>query len=275
MQHGGRKYMSSHIARKILIGLSFLLITWGIVGLALSEAGYGTLDSGAPILHTSTNNNQAVLDLGFALTVISSGTINFTLGAITQTGIGTLDYWVQWAPQSLELGFAALVLGTISIERTRDRKALKLRDRIVDEVATNPGIHLRELHRSIGCAMGALQYHIKILEDAGDVVSIRNGNVRHIFPADFSLEDRVLVLTAIARNPTVGLILSECVKNGQTTQAEISKVLDVDKSLVSYYTSSLLRADILRSIKVFGREKPVVLTDWARTALISSNILVQ
>jgi hypothetical protein len=268
--------MSSHWTRKILIGLSFILITWGIVGLVLSESGYGALNSGAPVLHTSINNNQAALDLGLTITAVSSGTINFTFDAISHSGLGTLDYWIHWAPQSLNLGFAALVLGTISIERTtRDRKALKLRDRIVDEVATNPGIHLRELHRSIGCAMGALQYHIKILEDAGDVVSIRNGNVRHIFPADFSLEDRVLVLTAIARNPTVGLILSECVKNGQTTQAEISKVLDVDKSLVSYYTSSLLRADILRSIKVFGREKPVVLTDWARTALISSNILVQ
>jgi len=267
--------MSSRITRKILIGLSFLLITWGIVGLALSESGYGTLDSVTSSLPVSSNNNQAVLDLGFTLSIVSSGTINYTLDAIAQSAIGTLDYWTHWARQSVDIGFIALIIGTISVERTRDRKTLKLRDRIVDEVASNPGIHLRELHRSIGCAMGALQYHIKNLEDAQEVVSIRYGNVRHIFPVDFSFEDRVLLLTALARNPTVGSILSECAKNGQTTQAEISKVLDVDKSLISYYTSSLLRADILRSIKVFGREKPVILTDWARTALIGLEILVQ
>jgi hypothetical protein len=267
--------MSSHITKKILIGLSFILVTWGIVGIALSESGMGTLDSGALDLSPIFNSNQAVLDLGYTLTTVSSGTINFTLAFISQSAFGTIDYWVHWAPHSLELGFAALVLGTISVERTRDRKALKLRDKIVDEVAASPGIHLRELHRSIGCAMGALQYHIKILEDGGEVVSIRNGNVRHIFPGDYSFEDRVLLLTALTRNPTVGSILSECARNGQTTQAEISKTLDVDKSLISYYTSSLLKADILRSIKVFGREKPVILTDWAREALISLDILVQ
>lgn len=267
--------MSSHITKKILIGLSFLLITWGIVGIALSESGFGSLDSVAPSLPVSSNNNQAVLDLGFTLSTVSSGTINFTLDAITQSAIGTIDYWTIWTSQSVDIGFIALIIGTISIERTRDRKALKLRDRIVEEITANPGIHLRELHRSIGCAMGALQYHVRNLEDANEVVSIRYGNVRHIFPADFAFEDRVLLLTAMARNPTVGSILSECAKNGQTTQAEISKVLDVDKSLISYYTSSLLRADILRSIKVFGREKPVILTDWARDALIHLDILVQ
>ncbi|MFW9957283.1 MAG: winged helix-turn-helix transcriptional regulator [Candidatus Odinarchaeota archaeon] len=267
--------MSSHFTKKILIGLSFLLITWGIVGLALSESGFGNLDSVSPSLPITQNNNQVALDLGFTLATVSSGTINFTLDAISQSAIGTINYWVHWTTQSVDIGLFALIIGTIAVERTRDRKALKLRDRIVDEVVANPGIHLRELHRNIGCAMGALQYHINNLENAGEVVSIRYGNVRHIFPRDFSFEDKVLLLTALSRNPTVGSILSECVKNGQTTQAEISKVLDVDKSLISYYTSSLLKADILRSIKVFGREKPVILTDWARSALISMDILVQ
>jgi predicted transcriptional regulator len=201
--------------------------------------------------------------------------MNFTHDAISHAGIGTLDFWTEWSPFSVDIGLMALIIGTISVERTRDRKAIKLRDRIVDEVAANPGIHLRELHRSIGCAMGALQYHLKNLEEVGEVVSIRVGNVRHIFPPDYSLEDKILVLTALSRNPTVGSILFECMKNGRTTQAEISKVLDVDKSLISYYTSSLLKADILRSIKVFGREKPVILTDWARSALVSLDILVQ
>jgi hypothetical protein len=267
--------MGSRLTKRILIGLSFLLITWGIVGLALSESGYGTIDSVTPTVSVTLNSNQVVMDLGFVVTTVSSGTMNFTFDAISHASIGTLDFWTEWSPFSLNIGLMTLIIGTISVERTRDRKALKLRDRIVDEVVANPGIHLRELHRSIGCAMGALQYHLKNLEDVGDVVSIRVGNVRHIFPPDYSLEEKILTLTALFRNPTVGSILIECMKNGRTTQAEISRVLGVDKSLISYYTSSLLRADILRSIKVFGREKPVVLTDWARAALVSMGNLVQ
>ncbi len=266
--------MSSHWTRRILILFSFMLITWGIIGVALSSSGFGGLNLIAQDLPTSANDNQATLDLGFTLSTASSGTINITADAIAWAGIGTLTFWNHWIAKSVDLGFIALIIGTISVERIKDKRILKLRDRIAGEVTANPGIHLRELHRTLGCAMGALQYHLKNLENDGQVVSLRAGNARHLFPPEYSTEERVLLLTALARNPTIGSILVECMKNGQTTQAEISRDLDVDKSLISYYTSSLLKSDILRLVKVFGREKPVILTDWARTALTCSEILV-
>lgn len=266
--------MSSQWTKRILIGLSFMLLTWGILGVALSSSGFGGLNLISQDIPTAANDNQATLDLGYSLSTVDTGTINITLDAMAWAGIGTLSFWDHWVSQSVDLGFFALIIGTVSIERSKDKRELKLRDRIADEVAAHPGIHLREIHRAIGCAMGALQYHLKNLEDDGEVVSLRAGNVRHVFPPEYSTEERVLLLTALARNPTVSSILSECMKNGQTTQSEISRDLDVDKSLISYYTSSLLKADILRSIKVFGREKPVILTDWARTALTCSEILV-
>jgi len=267
--------MSSQLTRKLLIGISFILITWGIVGIALSETGFDFIDSSTIDLSQSMSDNQAVLDIGYTLSVVSSGTINVTIDTIIWSAIGTLDFWSNWVTKSVDLGFAALIIGTISIERVKDKRLLKLRDRIAEEIALNPGIHLRELHRSIGCAMGALQYHLTNLEKEGFVSSLRAGNVRHVFPEGYSNDERVLLLTALARNPTVGAILNECLQNGQTTQADISRTLNIDKSLVSYYTSSLIDADILKTVKVFGREKPVILTDWARTSLTCSDILVQ
>ena len=266
--------MSSQWTKRILIGLSLTLLTWSIIGVALSSSGFGGLNLISQDIPTAANDNQATLDLGYSLSTASTGTINITADAMTWAGIGTLSFWNHWITKSVDLGFVALIIGTVSIERTKDKRELKLRDRIADEVTAHPGIHLRELHRSIGCAMGALQYHLKNLEDDGDVVSLRAGNVRHVFPPEYSTEERVLLLTALTRNPTISSILSECMNNGQTTQSEISRNLDVDKSLISYYTSSLLKADILRSIKVFGREKPVILTDWARTVITCSEILV-
>jgi len=265
--------MSSQWTKRILLGLSFALLTWGIIGVALSSSGSGGINLLAQDIPTDANSNLATLDLGFSMSTISSGTINVTLDALAWAGIGTLSCFDSWISNALDLGFIALIIGTISVERTKDKRLLKLRDRIADEVSASPGVHLRELHRTIGCAMGALQYHLKNLEKDGEVVSLRAGNVRHVFPPNYSSEERVLLLTALSRNPTISSILIECLKNGQTTQAEISRDLNVDKSLISYYTSSLLKADILRSIKVFGREKPVILTDWARTALTYSDIL--
>ena len=243
--------------------------------MALSETGIGFMSSSPTSLSFAVQDNQAIFPVDYALSVVSSGTINVTLNAMAWSGIGTLHLASQWISNSVNMGLLALMVGTISVERVKEKRVLKLRDRIADEISLNPGIHLRELHRSIGCAMGALQYHLRILETEDAVSSLRVGNVRHFFSQGYSDDGRVMILTALARNPTVSAILSECMNNGQITQAEISRTLNIDKSLVSYYTSSLLDANVLHTVKVFGREKPVILNDWARESLTLGNILVQ
>lgn len=271
--------MNRRFTKRILIGLSFLLLTWSIIGVALASSGIGEAESVALDLSPAIDINSAMKDLDIYSFMISSATsvvnVSVDLLITSWNSGGTNTAWSNAVYSAIETSFMALALGTVSVDRREDRRLQKLRDRVVFEVAANPGIHLRELHRIIGCAMGALQYHLKFLEQDGQVISIRNGNVRHIFTPNYSSDENVMRLTAIARNPTVGSILSECAKNGQTTQAEISRTLEVDKSLISYYISGLLRADILRSVKVFGREKPVILTDWARSAIDVQGILVQ
>lgn len=271
--------MNRRFTKRILLGLSFLLLTWSIIGVALAGSGIGEAESVALDLSPSMTINSEAKDLDIYSFAISSATsvVNVSIDLIISSwnSGGTNIAWSNAVFTAIETSFMALVLGTVSLERREDRRLHKLRDRVVQEVAANPGVHLRGLHRIIGCAMGALQYHLKFLEQDGQVVSLRYGNVRHIFSPDYSSDENVMRLTAIARNPTVGSILSECAKNGQTTQAEISRTLEVDKSLVSYYISGLLKADVLRCVKVFGREKPVLLTDWARTAIDVQGILVQ
>ncbi len=271
--------MNRRFTKRILMGISLLLLIWSIIGVALASSGIGETESVAFDLSPSLNVNSEAKDLDIYAFMISSATsvVNVSVDLLISTwnAGGTNTAWSNAVFTAIESSFMALALGTVSLDRREDRRLHKLRDRVAFEVAANPGIHLRELHRVIGCAMGALQYHLKFLEQEGHVVSLRHGNVRHIFSPDYSSDENVMRLTAIARNPTVGLILSECAMNGQTTQAQISRTLELDKSLVSYYISSLLKADILRTVKVFGREKPVLLTDWARSAIDVQGIMVQ
>ncbi|MFX1483825.1 MAG: winged helix-turn-helix transcriptional regulator [Promethearchaeota archaeon] len=271
--------MNRRFTRRILFGISLLLLTWGIIGVSLAHTSVG--DAGSSVLDLSPSINTAsdANALSLYSFSISSATsvVNVSVDLLISSwnSGGTNIAWLNTGYTAIGTSFIALALGTISIDRKDNRRLEKLRDRVLIEVAGNPGIHLRELHRVVGCAMGALQYHLNILEQEGLVVSLRYGNVRHIFLSDYSTDENLMRLTAVARNPTVGSILSECAKNGMTTQAEISRTLEVDKSLISYYVSGLLKADILRSVKVFGREKPVILTDWARSALDVQSILVQ
>ena len=269
--------MSRRITTHVLVGLSLLLLSWGILGVVLSSTGFSGVEQVAHDLSPSVCTTDAKLE---ALSIwighsTSIENISIDIEIFSWNSGGTNTAWFNSFISAMDIGCFALAIGTISLDRREDRRLLKLRDRVVGEVATNPGIHLRELHRIIGCAMGALQYHLQFLEQEGQVVSLRNGNVRHLFTPDYTADERVMLLTALARNPIVGSILSECASNGQITQAVISRTLDVDKSLISYYISNLVDADVLRIVKVFGREKPVLLTDWARTAIDCHAILVQ
>jgi hypothetical protein len=161
----------------------------------------------------------------------------------------------------------ALGLGTVVMDRRSEEQEPKLRDVILSEIDQNPGIHLRELQRSVSCAMGALQYHVRYLETEEQVTSIKVGNAKHFFMADYSSDEQVLKLSALARNPTIRTILGEVKTQGRVTQAELSRTMSLDKSLISYYTGSLLRAEVLNTVRVFGRERPLVLTDWAQSII--------
>ena len=265
--------MGSKWNRNFIVGLSFLLLATSLTGLVLSE--FGSTSSQLIVQDVSDSSAVPIIDIQVGIQWLhNTSTIDFRLASI-MSGIGTSLVSFDSLTGTILQGLLVLALGTISLERRDQERLEKLRDRVIDEISTCPGIHLRALHRSMGCAMGALQYHLNNLETEGTIISVRNGNARHLFLNGYSSEDQVLKLAAFTRNPTVQSILQECVTNGRITQAELSRTLSVDKSLVSYYVSGLVSADILQTIRVFGREKPLVLSDWARNSIISLGLLVQ
>jgi len=195
---------------------------------------------------------QATVDCDFGFSSVKMGTSVILEDTITNT-LGSI------IP-------SLLIIGTISVDAGEDKHDT-LRARILHEIENFPGIHLRELRRHLDCAMGALQYHLSNLEEAGLVVSHRMGNTRHLFIDGFTSEGRNMELAALIRNPTVRSIIQQCLAESEITQAELSRVLSLDKSLVSYYVSSLLDADVVQKLKVFGREKPLIVKEWAAEAI--------
>ncbi|MHA2140977.1 MAG: winged helix-turn-helix transcriptional regulator [Candidatus Thorarchaeota archaeon] len=265
--------MGSKRIRNFIVGLSFLLLATSLTGLVLS--GFSSTSTQIIVQDVSESAAVPILNIRAGVQWLhNTSTIDFRLSSML-SAIGTSMVSFESLANSVMPGSLILALGTISLERRDQERLEKLRDRVIDEISTYPGIHLRELHRSIGCAMGALQYHLNNLENDGVIISVRNGNARHLFLNGYSSEDHVLRLAAFTRNPTIKSILQECAANGRITQAELSRTLSVDKSLVSYYVSGLVNADILHTIRVFGREKPLVLSDWARNSIISLGLLVQ
>ncbi|TFG30095.1 hypothetical protein EU528_08735 [Candidatus Thorarchaeota archaeon] len=146
------------------------------------------------------------------------------------------------------------------------------RSRIQSWIEMNPGIHLRELQRSVGCSMGSIQYHLNQLEEQGAIRSWVNGKMKHLFSPDFSDDDQVLQFITLIRNPIVNMIFKVCLNGEATTRTELSRNLDVDASVVSYHVSQMLDLRLLKTIPVFGREKPLMLTDWATNCIHSLDL---
>ncbi len=261
--------------RKAILVLCLALLGSSIVGLVLFGFGFGGKSLVVQDVSHSSSAVPVLSDLDVRATWLKNTTSVGLDLVLLSLEFGTSVVLPDGLAQSIATGSLLLVIGTVSIERKEHGRPQKLRDRILDVISTSPGIHLRELHRNIGCAMGALQYHLNNLEDDGIVVSMRNGNTRHLYLTGFCDDEQVLRLTSLSRNPTVQLVLRECMANGRITQAELSRTLSLDKSLVSYYVSSLIENDVLRVVRVFGRERPLILSEWARVSLSSFGLLVQ
>lgn len=241
------------VARKLYLILVLSLVTSGVLSFFYFNSFDQAIDFAVKDASPGAGGIILTLDLKALAAPVSSGTSVLFPGLLTKA----------FSPSTI----FALSIGTVAIDRKSDEKSPKLRDTVVMEIFQNPGIHLRELQRSVGCAMGALQYHLRNLEECKEIVSVKVGNSKHFFASEYSPDDQVLKLSALSRNPTIRTILGEVLEKGRVTQAELSRTMSLDKSLVSYYTGTLLDAEILSTVRVFGRERPLVLNEWAHTTI--------
>jgi predicted transcriptional regulator len=252
--------MNGSQARKIIVLLPLLLFFSGMLSIYVLQLGERSQASSVQCY------NAVPVSIQIADTTLLAAPASGGTSVLLETGL----------VQSQSGQFAvALAVGTVIAEAKEQERTLRLRERILDVVSLSPGIHLRELHRNLGCAMGALQYHLRQLEEQRFITSVKSGNTRHFFPSEFSGDEQVLRLMALIRNPIVSSIVMHCLASGQTTQADLSRLLSIDKSLVSYYVGHLIRADVLNTIRVFGREKPLTVTDWVRCVLSAESTTAQ
>ncbi len=240
-----------------------------LLTLALTVAGLLSIQlSNANVDHSV--NGMSVGDLSFS-TMAGPATLAICM-IQSMPDVGTMSMISETMHQVFPLpSYFVLIFSTVVTER-RDNVVTRLRERVLSEIENNPGIHLRELQRSVNCAMGALQYHLDRLERDGLVQSLKIGNTRHLFVTSFSRDTQLMRLTILLRNPTISAILHECMMHGRVTQVALSKNLMLDKSLVAYYINSLLEAGVLRVVPAFGRERPLILTGWAHSLLLSLGV---
>ncbi|MEX2718192.1 MAG: winged helix-turn-helix transcriptional regulator [Candidatus Sigynarchaeota archaeon] len=150
----------------------------------------------------------------------------------------------------------------VRIHRMSFEKAVQhpVREKILDLVLSQPGIHLNELMRQVNLDSGALSWHLQILMDYQLVKMEKVGQYNAYFPRLPIKNDLPLYLDAVKlmKNETALRILRLIKDEGPKFQAELASILDVEKKTIRYHAQRLVDDDIIEIKETEGRKYHVL-----------------
>jgi predicted transcriptional regulator len=147
---------------------------------------------------------------------------------------------------------AATPLARLSRDDSGDSDA---RDAIVGYLSTTPGAHFSKLRDDLKLGTGETQHHLRRLERADAVESVKDGDYRRYYPASrFSaFEKRAL---GYLRRDTPRGMLVELLRDPEVTGATLADRLDVSQPTVSKYAAELETAGLLSREDGYRVERP-------------------
>lgn len=120
------------------------------------------------------------------------------------------------------------------------------RRQIYQHIRLHPGKYLRELQRDLAIAMGALEYHLGMLERAGLVTVIHSGNKR-FFPNEMDRRDKRAL--GFLRQELPRRILLLLIERGPLSKATLTAELRTAPSTLGYHLKRLLESDLVRDLR--------------------------
>ena len=133
------------------------------------------------------------------------------------------------------------------------KKLLKvgIRQKLFTLISESPGIHFRDAQRRTESSTGNLTYHLDCLVKAGLLTTVRDGKyLRYYAFTEKSTEEKRIL--DMARRKTDRHILLLLPQNETNTNEELSKILNLSPSTISWHIKKLIETNIL-SVKVEGR----------------------
>ncbi|WP_393972093.1 winged helix-turn-helix transcriptional regulator [Oxyplasma meridianum] len=133
------------------------------------------------------------------------------------------------------------------------------RDKILQIISQNPGIHFREIQRMSGMAVGQAEYHLYQLEKSDKVIIKEDGNNRRYFlPDQGSLQDRKIIF--YLRSSIPSRIIQSIIRSGEIDSSKIlrgrkAKLEKIKKAIES------MEKDGIISRKVVNGTDHIFLTD--------------
>ena len=125
-----------------------------------------------------------------------------------------------------------------------------IRDMVIDAISTQPGIHMRQIARQLDVHVNLADYHLRILEKAGKVISVEKGGKKGFFPSTSDpekitlgpLERRILLLLREVRTLAIVLFL---LVTGGARSGEVATEVKISPSTSTHHLKRLQKEGIL------------------------------
>ena len=120
---------------------------------------------------------------------------------------------------------------------------------IYSYIKDNPGVHFRGKCDGLGLSVGVVQYHLSVLEHAGLINAMADGqNKRYFEHNTFRETDAKLV--SLMRHNTTAKILTILAQKGPALHRDIPCCLGISSQAVTWQMNQLKNAGIISSEKV-------------------------
>jgi len=116
--------------------------------------------------------------------------------------------------------------------------------RVLQFITSHPGVHLREICRALGLAMGDVQYHIRRLERDGRIHSVRRGLYKFFYPANLFGERQRDVLSVLSLERPRELLLN-IIDHPESTQEALAGATHISQPTVSWHLKRLVDLGIV------------------------------
>lgn len=117
--------------------------------------------------------------------------------------------------------------------------------RILRVVSIKPGLHLRELQRSVGMSFSNTRYHVDRLTKNGQIERVEDGGFSRLYLPRTPSKDRLIL--SIVQRPADKKILTCLLDGHRLSQKQMSTLTRLAKSTVSERLTFLLEKGLIRT----------------------------
>ena len=121
-------------------------------------------------------------------------------------------------------------------------------DRVLLHIKENPGCYLRQIKNCLRLSMGSIQYHLNKLEKEGKITSQRSGLHKHYFPIGVFKENEKEIMRYLTLETSREIIMF-ITEQGNPTQTDIVKEIDISSSSINWHLKRLLSSNLIEETK--------------------------